>query len=78
MFLPSTSGEQMNMRPTNMRVPRARLRVSQLTVPLATGINPSRWKIENGLRDATVAERTALTKYLERPAEEIFGGGDER
>jgi len=65
------------VEPNRLRLLRARRRVSQLRLALATGIHPTRlWRLENGLRVPTSVERSALVAYFCVPAGEIWPEGE--
>jgi transcriptional regulator with XRE-family HTH domain len=71
---PTTSVE-----PNRLRVLRAKRRVSQLRLALDTGIHPTRlWRLENGLRVPTSADRAALAAYFSVAETEIWPEGTKR
>ncbi len=62
-----------------LRLRRAELRVSQLVVALAAGINPTRlWRIENGYRKPTVEEENVLRMVLKLVPAENEGSDEAR
>lgn len=58
-----------------LRVARAKRRITQVKLALAIGLHPNRyWRIEHDEVDPTLQEARAIAQALDLPVEELFPG----